>query len=281
MSEETDVMIETQPLTAETMLYKFLLVPGEFMLTSMGLPYDDGTKCDECTEVWIQGLTNFERVQQEHDTKRALRSYSFYESRNQWIPVLDKGGPILAGDYIVRSSIQGYFERGNVQNYSARPYGISVTACTFQPAMIPVYQNKKILKTITVEKPVQMSKTIRKYKLQKEWIENGQGQGQGQWIGRLEPSTVEIMEPVYRSENIYDTNGTIMDTFQVPVTETVLEIREEDEVDENGTIVQEQIGERLEYQLQYVNDQGMFESDYRPGLYKMHYVQVDVLNYCF
>jgi len=279
MNEETDVMIEIQPLTAETMLYKFLFVPGEFMLNSMGLPFDDGTKCNECTEVWIQGLTNFERVQQEHDTKRALRSYSFYESKNQWIPVLDKGGPILAGDYIVRSSIQGYFEKGSVQNYSARPYGISVNACTFQPAMIPVYQNKKILKTITVEKPVQISKTIRKYKLQKEWTENGQGQGQ--WIGQLEPSTIEIMEPMYRSENIYDTNGTIIDTFQVPVTETVLEIREEDEVDENGNIVQEQICERLEYQLHYINDQGMFEPEYRPGLYKMHYVQVDVLNYCF
>ena len=43
MNEETDVMIEIQPLTAETMLYKFLLVPGEFMLNSMGLPFDDGT----------------------------------------------------------------------------------------------------------------------------------------------------------------------------------------------------------------------------------------------
>jgi hypothetical protein len=256
--------------------YRFLLVPGEAMLDSFGFPLSDGTKCTECTEVWIEGLVNFERVVKEHEERRLARSYKFYSDKDQILPVLDIGGPIESGDYLIRSFIPGYFQKGSVQHFSSRPFGISKETCSFQPAWVPVYRNKKIQKEISVEVPIEKEKSIRKYSLVKEW-----NVAQEKWVGTLVSSVETQKEPVYRMESIYDEHGVVIDTMQVPKTETQIEIREEDEVDEQGNIVQEIVGETLEYQLQYVNSNGHFEPEYREGIYKMHYVKVDVVNYCF
>lgn len=262
--------------TSETQLYKFLLVPGEAMLDSMGLPFSDGTKCTECTEVWIQGLTNFKRVSMEHEERRAMRSYRFYSSENQILPVLDMGGPIKSGDYLIRSPIPGYFQKSSIQEFSSRPFGISKVTCDFNPQMVPVYRNKKIIKAVTEEFPVETTKNLRKYTLVKTWDDVHK-----RWVGKLEMSTVTTQEPVYENEYVYDDKGQIIDTLSVPKTETRIVLREEDEIDEQGQVVQEIIGETLEYQLQYVNGHGLFEPEYREGLYKMYYATVDVINYCF
>lgn len=278
--EENAEVQEVIPVTSETMLYRFCLIPNEPMLNSMGLPYLDGTKCTDCTEVFIEGQANYDRVLAEYTEKRALRSYKFFYEENQHVAVVNRGGVIKAGDYIVRSVVPGCFEKAPVQNYCARPYGIAKTDCSFEPKRVPIYLRKKIQKEVQVEVPLTIQKTVRKYNLVKEWKENKENGG-GKWIGVIEPSIEYITEQVYKTETIYDHNGAVLDIFQVPATESKIETREEEAVDENGDPIEELVGEKLEYNVQYVSIGGHFEPEYREGLYKMHTIQIDVLNYCF
>lgn len=261
-------------VTSETSMHRFWLVPGEPMLDEDGRPYGDNTKCTEFTEVWIRGIVNYQSVVSEFERQRLARSYRFFYETGVYVPVIDKGGAIQEGDYIVRSSIPGFFERAPVQQYMRKPYGIARSACSFNPELKPIYRPKKILKTSMVEVPVEKDKIVRKYSLVKEWKENLQ-----QWVGIIQESAVTEKEPVWKEESVYDEKGQLLHVQKVPATETRIVVTEEDEIDVNGNPVQEIVGETLEYQITYVNRDGMFESGYREGLYKMHYLTLDVFNY--
>lgn len=261
---------------SETSMHRFWLVPGEAMLDNQGLPYGDGTRCTECTEVWIQGMANYDRVVAEHTEKRWARSYRFFYQTDQYVAVVSKGGPISIDDYLVRSSIPGFLERAGTQEYSSRPYAIAREACAFEPRWVSVYQNKKVLKAVLTETPIETIRNVRKYSLKKEWSSDLQ-----KWIGELVLEPMEVREPVYREEEIVDKNGTVLGLVRVPDTETKVVLQEVDEVDNNGQPVVEEVGQKLEYEPKYVNEAGLFVPNEGSGVYRMHYVKVDIFNYCF